>query len=146
MIYDDKREALDSINDLGCYKRQEKEKSSISHVNKFINNHFTPENSQNSISNCDEITYEFLKEEGLHFVQTLATYFATKATIKRSSALISMNSADGYFSAFKMMCFNKFTKNNQNAENLPCFATYKWKSLRHQIIKIKTDQAKRTGE
>ena len=144
MNIDGKIQILDAIQEICRHKKKEKEKSSKTHVNKFLQNHFMPKDKEYRIKNCDELTYEFLKNEGDQFMNCLATFFATTATIKRGTNLLSMNSADGYFSAFKMFCFEKFSE--KNAEQLPCFASMKWRGLRESIISIKTNQARKAGE
>ena len=96
------------------------------------------------ITNVNEITYEFLKGKD-DFFDVLATFFATIARVRCNEAkpFLSMNSEDGFFSAFKMFCIEKFEK--QKAEELPCFAERKWKRLRESLISIKTDQARKNG-
>ena len=86
-----------------------------------------------------------MKEEE-DFFELLATFFATEACIrcKKENGLLSMNSADGFYSAFKMYIIERFE--SQKAENLPCFAETKWRRMREGIISIKIDQARKTGQ
>ena len=114
-------------------------------MNKFLQNHFQPSYEKNRINDSKQITYEFLVEEGVKMMDVLATYFATEARIrcKDEAPLLSMNAADGYFSAFKMMLIHKF--DSDKAEEFQCFAPLKWKRLRESLISIKTDYAKKQG-
>ena len=136
---------LQKIQDISQPKKKEKTQSSKLHINQYFSRYFHPKNPKNKVNNCEQITYEVLVEEGDHLTDTLATFLATKATLygKPDTELISMNSADAYFSAFKIMCIEKFSK--EKAEELPCFAKMKWSRMRDSILSIKMDQAKKKG-
>ena len=136
---------LDDIRKRDRPKTFEKESNSMKHVNRFIKRHYKPIHEKNKITNCKDITYEFLQEEGNQFLAQLATYFATEAKYrgKDDGELLALNSVDGYFSSFKMYCIQKFE--DKSAENLPCFQQMRWKSLRDGIISTKMNYAKKTG-
>ena len=115
------------VRDLYGNKNKEKKNNACTHVNQFLKYHYQPKHSKKRLTNVNEITYEFLKEE-VNFFDMLATYFATEACIRnvRANGLLSMNSADGYFSAFKMHMIEKYE--TKKAEDLPCFADLRWKN------------------
>ena len=133
------------VRDLYGNKNKEKKSNACTQVNHFLKYHYKPKVTKNKLTNVNEITYDFLKEEE-DFFELLATYFATEASIrcKKENGLLSLNSADGYFSAFKMHMIEKFE--SQKAEDLPCFGEKKWKKLREGIISIKIDYARNHGE
>lgn len=139
-------EALDKIGDLCQHKNKEKKDSASKHVTTFLQKHFVAKHENyTNVKKCVDIPYQMLKDEQ-DFFDRLATYFAEHARHKGQdppAPLLSMNSADGYFSAAKMFLIVKYE--NEKAVDLPCFAPTKWKRLRDGIISIKTDQAQRLG-
>lgn len=139
-------EALDKIGELCQHKNTEKKDSAIKHVTNFLLKHYNSQHEKyRNVKKGEDISYQMLVDE-VYFFDRLATYFAEHARFKSQpppAPLLSMNSADGYFSAAKMYLIVKYE--NEKAVDLACFAPTKWKRLRDGIISIKTDQAQRLG-
>ena len=73
-----KIQILDAIQEICCHKKKEKERSSKTHVDHFLKNHFIPKKKEYEIKTCEDLTFEFMKNEGDQFVNCLATFLLQK--------------------------------------------------------------------
>ena len=69
-----KIQILDAIQEICCHKKKEKERSSKTHVDHFLKNHFILKKKEYEIKTCEDLTFEFMKNEGDQFVNCLATF------------------------------------------------------------------------
>ena len=142
----DNIQELESADKLTQVKKKEKTTNAMKHFDFFLLNHFKAKNPNNQVTHHEKVSMKLLEEEDTLF-DRLATYFAKRAKKKclDDQPLLSLNSADNYFSACKIYFIEKYEKEKAE-DRLSCFAPRKTKRLRDCVIKLKKATAQIKGE